>query len=90
MVLQVELVLVGCHEIAQSVLRLATDCTAEGRSSSPHQLVLVHTKHGYMHPQPVRIHGPERLLGYKTLVCTSQEKHYVSATEFSLLMLCKI
>jgi hypothetical protein len=31
-----------------------------------------------------------RLLGYKTPVCTSQETHYVSATESSQLMLCKI
>jgi hypothetical protein len=31
-----------------------------------------------------------RLLGYKNLVRTSQEKHYVSFTEPSRLMLCKI
>jgi hypothetical protein len=31
-----------------------------------------------------------RLLGYKNPVRTSQETHYVSATEFSQLMLCKI
>jgi hypothetical protein len=31
-----------------------------------------------------------RLLGYKNPVCTSQETHYLSATEFSRLMLCKI
>jgi hypothetical protein len=31
-----------------------------------------------------------RLLGYKTPVRTSQETHYVSATEHSQLMLCKI
>jgi hypothetical protein len=31
-----------------------------------------------------------RLLGYKNTVLTSQEKHYVSATEPSRLMLCKI
>jgi hypothetical protein len=31
-----------------------------------------------------------RLLGYKNLVRTSQETHYVSATEPSQLMLCKI
>jgi hypothetical protein len=31
-----------------------------------------------------------RLLGYKTPVRTSQETHYVSATESSLLMLCMI
>jgi hypothetical protein len=31
-----------------------------------------------------------RLLGYKTPVRTSQETHYVSATESSQLMLCKI
>jgi hypothetical protein len=31
-----------------------------------------------------------RLLGYKTPVLTSQETHYVSATELSRLMLCKI
>jgi hypothetical protein len=31
-----------------------------------------------------------RLLGYKTPVRTSQEKHYVSATEPSQLMLCNI
>jgi hypothetical protein len=31
-----------------------------------------------------------RLLGYKTPVHTSQETHYVSATESSQLMLCKI
>jgi hypothetical protein len=31
-----------------------------------------------------------RLLGYKTLVRTSQETHYFSATEPSQLMLCKI
>jgi hypothetical protein len=30
------------------------------------------------------------LLGYKTPVHTSQETHYVSATELSRLMLCKI
>jgi hypothetical protein len=30
------------------------------------------------------------LLGYKNPVCTSQETHYVSATESSRLMLCKI
>jgi hypothetical protein len=30
-----------------------------------------------------------RLLGYKTPVRTSQETHYVSATEYSRLMLCK-
>jgi hypothetical protein len=31
-----------------------------------------------------------RLLGYKNPVRTSQETHYVSATEPSRLMLCKI
>jgi hypothetical protein len=31
-----------------------------------------------------------RLLGYKNPVRTSQETHYVSATETSQLMLCKI
>jgi hypothetical protein len=31
-----------------------------------------------------------RLLGYKNPVRTSQETYYVSATEFSQLMLCKI
>jgi hypothetical protein len=31
-----------------------------------------------------------RLLGYKNPVRTSQETHYVSATESSQLMLCKI
>jgi hypothetical protein len=31
-----------------------------------------------------------RLLGYKNPVHTSQETHYVSATEPSQLMLCKI
>jgi hypothetical protein len=31
-----------------------------------------------------------RLLGYKIPVRTSQETHYVSATELSRLMLCKI
>jgi hypothetical protein len=31
-----------------------------------------------------------RLLGYKYTVRTSQETHYVSATESSLLMLCTI
>jgi hypothetical protein len=31
-----------------------------------------------------------RLLGYKTPVRTSQETHYVSATETSQLVLCKI
>jgi hypothetical protein len=31
-----------------------------------------------------------RLLGYKNQVRTSQETHYVSATETSQLMLCKI
>jgi hypothetical protein len=31
-----------------------------------------------------------RLLGYKNPVRTSQEAHYVSATEPSRLMLCKI
>jgi hypothetical protein len=31
-----------------------------------------------------------RLLGYKNPVSTSQETHYVSATESSQLMLCKI
>jgi hypothetical protein len=31
-----------------------------------------------------------RILGYKTPVRTSQETHYVSATELSQLMLCKI
>jgi hypothetical protein len=31
-----------------------------------------------------------RLLRYKNPVCTSQETHYVSATESSRLMLCKI
>jgi hypothetical protein len=31
-----------------------------------------------------------RLLGYKNRVRTSQETHYVSATELSKLMLCKI
>jgi hypothetical protein len=31
-----------------------------------------------------------RLLGYKTPLRTSQETHYVSATESSQLMLCKI
>jgi hypothetical protein len=30
-----------------------------------------------------------RLLGYKNQVRTSQETHYVSATEYSRLMLCK-
>jgi hypothetical protein len=30
-----------------------------------------------------------RLLGYKNPVRTSQETHYVSATELSRLMLCK-
>jgi hypothetical protein len=36
------------------------------------------------------IHEECRLLGYKTPVRTSQETHYVSATESSQLMLCKI
>jgi hypothetical protein len=31
-----------------------------------------------------------RLLGYKPPVRTSQETHYVSATEPSQLMLCKV
>jgi hypothetical protein len=31
-----------------------------------------------------------RLLGYKTPVRTSQETHYIFATELSQLMLCKI
>jgi hypothetical protein len=31
-----------------------------------------------------------RLLGYKNPVCTLQETHYVSTTESSQLMLCKI
>jgi hypothetical protein len=31
-----------------------------------------------------------RLLEYKNPVRTSQETHYVNATELSLLMLCKI
>jgi hypothetical protein len=31
-----------------------------------------------------------RLLGYKNPVRTSQETHYISPTEPSLLMLCKI
>jgi hypothetical protein len=31
-----------------------------------------------------------RLLGYKNPVRTSQETHYVSTTELSRLMLCKI
>jgi hypothetical protein len=31
-----------------------------------------------------------RLLEYKTPVCTSQETQYVSITEHSQLMLCKI
>jgi hypothetical protein len=31
-----------------------------------------------------------RLLGYKTPVRNSQETHYISATESSQLMLCKI
>jgi hypothetical protein len=31
-----------------------------------------------------------RLLGYETPVCTSQETHYVFATEPSQSMLCKI
>jgi hypothetical protein len=31
-----------------------------------------------------------RLLGYKNPVHTSQETHYFSATDSSLLMLCKI
>jgi hypothetical protein len=40
------------------------------------------------------IHGSDYeeycLLGYKNPVRTSQETHYVSATELSRLMLCKI
>jgi hypothetical protein len=40
------------------------------------------------------IHGGHyeecRLLGYKDLVCTSEETHHVSATETSRLMLCKV
>jgi hypothetical protein len=31
-----------------------------------------------------------RLLGNKNPVCTSQETHYISATELSLLMVCRI
>jgi hypothetical protein len=31
-----------------------------------------------------------RLPGYKNPVCTSQETHYISATESSQLMLCKV
>jgi hypothetical protein len=31
-----------------------------------------------------------RLLGYKTPVRTSQETHYIPATELNRLMLCKI
>jgi hypothetical protein len=31
-----------------------------------------------------------RLLGYKNPVRTSQETHYISVTELSRLMLCKI
>jgi hypothetical protein len=40
------------------------------------------------------LHGSDyeecRLLGHKTPVRTSQETHYVSTTESSQLMLCKI
>jgi hypothetical protein len=32
----------------------------------------------------------ECLMGYKTLVRTSQETHYISTTDSSQLMLCKI
>jgi hypothetical protein len=35
-------------------------------------------------------YGECRLLGYKTPIRTSQETHYVSATESSRLMLCKV
>jgi hypothetical protein len=34
-------------------------------------------------------YGERRLLGYKNPVRTSQETHYVSATEANQLMLCK-
>jgi hypothetical protein len=40
------------------------------------------------------LHGGDyeecRLLGYKNSVRTSQETHYISATESSQLMLCKV
>jgi hypothetical protein len=40
--------------------------------------------------QAITQHKECRLLGYKSLVRTSQETHYVSATEPSLLMVCNI
>jgi hypothetical protein len=40
------------------------------------------------------LHGSDyeecRFLGYKTIIRTSQEKHYLSTTEANWLMLCKI
>jgi hypothetical protein len=45
-------------------------------------------------PSRICLHGGDyeeyRLLGYKNPVRTSQEAHYVSNTESSHLMLCKI
>jgi hypothetical protein len=45
---------------------------------------------GRLHIFHVGDYGEYRLLGYKIPVRTSQEKQYVSVTESSQLMLCKI
>jgi hypothetical protein len=41
-------------------------------------------------PGDTILHEECRLLGYNNPVCTSQETHYISVTEHSQLMLCKI
>jgi hypothetical protein len=41
-------------------------------------------------PEDIILHEEYYLLGYKDHVCTSQETHYVSATELSWLMLRKL
>jgi copper(I)-binding protein len=72
-----------------------------GQKQQRAALRLVHStyKHNTAHivaPRSVRLlintstHEEFRLLGYKSPVRTSQETHYVSTTESSQLMLCKI
>jgi hypothetical protein len=70
------------HEISRSFIQDIPACVAsETANKKPPVRLEVFTGGDYEEC---------RLLGYKTPVRTSQETHYLSATEASRLMLCKI
>jgi hypothetical protein len=80
--------LIRCDSVRMSPTREVTSCAATQEALS----VLLNLKVHYR--KIAGFHGGDyeecRLLGYKNPVPTSQETHYVSATEPSRLMLCKI